>query len=328
MTTSLPNISFVVPVGGARPHQTLPYAALAQSRQGRVLWTGQNLSGDPHQPFVYAAAAGFAVPTGIGVSLMPLRHPYDAAVQAQAMATATGHPVVAGYGPGSKHFQARLLGAPYASQLGASREYLTILRGLLSGAEVDVGGDFFSFRGALPKATRPRIEAGLGVLRPGMARVAGEVADVAITWLTPAPYIRDVILPALREGAAAADRPTPRVVAMVPVARSAPNRDLTALVLAGNRPHLLLPHYQDMLRRAGIDVDVEGAPADSARALAAGGAFLFGGDSELRDQLGEFAAAGVDEVVLNTAGVHGTEGPRAALHELQALLDLSNYPPN
>lgn len=129
----MPNIALMMPVGGARMQAVLPYAALAQSRGGRTLWLGQVLSGDTHHPFIHAAAAGFPVPAGIGVSLMPLRHPYDAAVQAQSVAAATGHPVVAGYGPGSVSFQKRLLGAPYRSQLGAVREYVSILKGLLEG---------------------------------------------------------------------------------------------------------------------------------------------------------------------------------------------------
>lgn len=324
--TMMPDIALMMPVGGARMQAVLPYAALAQSRGGRTLWLGQVLSGDTHHPFIHAAAAGFPVPAGIGVSLMPLRHPYDAAVQAQSVAAATGHPVVAGYGPGSVSFQKRLLGAPYRSQLGAVREYVSILKGLLDGGEVAVTGEYFSFHGRLPKVTRPRVEVGLGVLRPGMARLAGEVADVAITWLAPAAYIRDVILPALREGAATRGRAVPRVVAMVPAALERAGRAAEELVLAGNRAHLGLPHYRDMLRQAGMDTDVDSDPVKAARALVDGGAFLYGDAAELKDRVTEYAAAGADEVVVSAGGVVALEGPRAGLSEAQALLAALGHP--
>ncbi|MET9340893.1 LLM class flavin-dependent oxidoreductase [Nonomuraea sp. NPDC003804] len=61
----------------------------------------------------------------------------------------------------------------------------------------------------------PHLREALG---PAMARVAGEPADVAITWLVPAAHLRDLIVPALREGAEAAGRPIPRLVSLVPVA--------------------------------------------------------------------------------------------------------------
>lgn len=92
------------------------------------LWQGQSVMIEPHQGFVAAAGGGFRVPTGLGVTLMPLRHPYEAALQARSPAMATGQPVIAGFGPGGRLLQ-----------------------------------------------------RWLGVLRPGMAGLAGEVADVAVT---------------------------------------------------------------------------------------------------------------------------------------------------
>ena len=186
---------------------------------------------------------------------MPFRHPLEAALQARSLAVTTGHPVVAGFGPGAAVLQKSVLGAPYASPLTAVREYLTIVGGLLAGQAVEHQGEYFSCRINMGWQPGPPVELGLGVLRPAMARLAGELADVAITWLTPAGYLRDVIVPALREGARAAGRPVPRLAAIVPVALSAPDRDPADLVLAANSGHLSMPHYQDMLRRSGIEVD-------------------------------------------------------------------------
>ncbi|MFD3378388.1 MULTISPECIES: LLM class flavin-dependent oxidoreductase [unclassified Streptomyces] len=308
-----------MPFAPPRPEQILPYAALTQWSGAHRLWQGQAMLNQPHQAFTYAAAAGFRVPVGLGVTLMPFTHPYEAALQAQSVAVATGHTVVAGFGPGAAVLQRSMCGAPYRSPLTASREYLTAVRGLLDGELVEQDGEYFTCHGKLLPVPRPSIEVGLGVLRPGMARLAGEVADTAITWLTPAAYLRDTIVPALREGAEAAGRPVPRLVSIVPVALAGPDRDPATLALASNIGHLRLPHYVDMLRRSGIDTD-SSDPAAGAAALVEGRAFLYGEPKILAEEFAAFQEAGVDEIVLNVTGVNGTYGGQVALRELETIL--------
>ncbi|MFF8829722.1 LLM class flavin-dependent oxidoreductase [Streptomyces sp. NPDC015131] len=318
-------LSVLMPFMPSRSEQALPLAALVQHSVAYRLWQGQALVVEPHQTFSHLAASGFRVPVGTGVTLMPFRHPYEAALQARSLALATGHPVVAGYGPGAAVLQRSLLGAPYASPLTAAREYLTVVGGLLAGRRVDHEGRYFSCHVELVPQPGPPVEVGLGVLRPGMARLAGEVADVAITWMTPPRYLREVIVPALEEGARKAGRPVPRLVAMVPLALSAPDRDPVELLLAGNSGHLKLPHYQDMLRRSGIDVDPDD-PIASAAAVIAGRAFVTGDGDEVRAVLDEYRAAGVDEIVLNVTGLCRTRGLPTALGELETLLETAAAP--
>jgi alkanesulfonate monooxygenase SsuD/methylene tetrahydromethanopterin reductase-like flavin-dependent oxidoreductase (luciferase family) len=237
---------------------------------------------------------------------MPLRHPLEAAIQARSVAVVTNQPVVTGFGPGAVALQDSLLGRRYGSQLTAVREFATLVRAFLDGEPVAQDGDYFSFHGDLTPTPAPRVDLGLGVLRPAMARVAGEVADVAITWLTPASYLRNQIVPALR----AADR-RPRLVATVPLALRQPDRDPAQLA---DTVHLRVPHYVDMLRKAGVDT------SDVARAAVDAGAFVYGDPDEIAKQLTEFAEAGVDEIVLSVTGVCLRHGPKAALAELEAIL--------
>jgi 5,10-methylenetetrahydromethanopterin reductase len=311
--------SVLMPFAPPRPEQILPFAALTQWSGAHRLWQGQAMLNQPHQAFAYAAASGFRVPVGLGVTLMPFTHPYEAALQAQSLAAATGHPVVAGFGPGAAVLQRSMCGVPYRSPLAASREYLTAVRGLLDGESVEQDGTYFTCYGKLLPVPRPPIEVGLGVLRPGMARLAGEVADTAITWLTPAAYLRDTIVPALHEGAEAAGRPVPRLVSIVPVALAEADRDPAALALASNIGHLRLPHYVDMLRRSGIRTD-SSDPAAGAAALVEGRAFLYGEPKVLAEEFAAYREAGVDEIVLNVTGVNGMYGGRTALRELETVL--------
>lgn len=312
--------SILMPYTPPRPELILPYAGLVQRGAARRLWQGQGLMCDPHQAFAYASASGHRIPVGIGVTLMPFRHPFEAAIQAHHLAVTMDQPVVMGYGPGARELQRMLLGEPYRDPLRAIREYLTITRALLDGDEVDHAGEAFTCHGMLPSLPRPRIEIGLGVLRPGAARLAGEIADVAITWLTPAAYLNDVIIPALEEGAARVGRDRPRLVAIVPVALSGPGRTPSGAALAGASLHMGMTHYADMLARAGINC-VSGDSKTDGTALVEGGAFLYGSSETVGRGLAQFSDIGVDELVLNVSGTIVQFGQEAALAELTTVLD-------
>jgi alkanesulfonate monooxygenase SsuD/methylene tetrahydromethanopterin reductase-like flavin-dependent oxidoreductase (luciferase family) len=192
----------MAPFSTIQAEQLTPYASMVEWTGVARLWQGQTIAIEPHQGFASQAGSGLRIPLGLAVTLMPLRHPFEAAFQAASLARITGQSLVAGFGPGPT-LQEMLLGRRYRSPLTAVREYVTIVKGLLLGGPVDVQGHYYTCRASLGVAS-PTVEIGLGVLRPGMARLAGEVADVAITWLTPAPYVRDVIRSALEEGAAKA----------------------------------------------------------------------------------------------------------------------------
>src|SRR5699024_1106894 len=149
-----------------------------------------------------------------------------------------------------------------------------------------------------------------------MARLAGEVADVAICWLTPASYVEDVLVPALEKGAERAGRPVPRLVVMVPLAVDRPGRDPVALA---RTPHVNFPHYQDMLRRAGVSVDEDDADV-TLRSMIENEVFLFGSPAAIAKQIDEYREVGVDEVVLYTTGVALRENGCASVTEFEALL--------
>lgn len=317
--------SVLLPFSTVQPEQLLPWASLVQSTGVERLWEAQTVTVEPHQAFSHLAGKDFRIPLGIGVALMPFRHPFDAAVQATSLARMSG-PLVVGYGPGGHNLQTMLRGEPYRSPLTAAREYITILRGLIRGDYVDFTGDYYQCHGALGAGETPRMEIGLGVLRERMARLAGETADAAITWLAPAHYLRETIVPALRAGAAAAaggsERPmVPRLISMVPVGLAKPGRSGASLARASTSAHVRAPHYGDMLRRAGIDVVSATGPMHAAQALVDGGAFLSGDLNDVVLGLKEFEAAGVDELVLNLTGVYNTAGPDQTISELKSILD-------
>ena len=311
--------SLMIPLIPSRPEVAEPFAALVRDGSAARLWQGQGSGSDQSLVFSYLAGRGYEVPVGLSVNLMPYHHPFDAVHRARTLAAVTRNPVVAWYGPVSLRIQRTDRGAPYLNQLGAVREYVHVLRELLENRRVDHAGETLTCRAEVADLQAPPVEIGLGVLRPAMARLAGEVADVAITWMTPAAYVREVIAPALREGAAAAGRPVPRLVVMAPTALAGRGRNPVQLALAGNGGHLRLPHYVDMLARAGIHTD-PADPVHGGASLVAGGAVLHGDAEELHKRFLEYEDAGADEIVLNVSGVATTFGPDAALADLRRLL--------
>ncbi|MGW1296999.1 LLM class flavin-dependent oxidoreductase [Streptomyces sp. NPDC002533] len=310
--------SILLPFGPTRPEQVVPFANLVKWTAAERLWQGQGMVLESHHLVSWLAGIGIRVPAGFGVSLMPFRSPYQAAIEARSVALTTGHPVVAGFGPGSLSIQEGVMGNPYASPLRASREYVGAVRGLLSGDTVEVSGEYHSVSGALTTSLAPPVSVGLGVLREKMAALAGEVADVAITWMGSAQHVGTTLIPAMRGADRTLHDPV-KVTAIVPVALSGPDRSATDLAAAACGSHIQLPHYQDTLRKAGIAVTGEPG-SDDARKLIDGGVFLYGTPGEIHQRLDEYRAFGVDEVVLNATGVGLVHGPQAAARDLLKIL--------
>lgn len=312
-------ISVLLPFMPTDGRQLLPFAEVVRDGVADRLWTGQSLLIEPHAALAYAAGAGARIPVGTSVALMPLRHPFQAALQARSLAALSGHPMVAGLGTGPVPLVQSLRGSSYASPLGAVREYATIVRDLLAGSVVDLPGAYYSMGGALPPMNTPPVELGLGVLRPRMAELAGELADVAITWLTPPDYLADVIIPALGKGAERAGRLRPRVAAVVHVSPDGDGRDHARVILAASEAHLQAPHYQDMLRRSGVEVDLDDLAGTAARLIDSRTAAVGSVDDILRT-VAAYQDAGVDEVVISTIGLQATGGTPASLAALGAII--------
>lgn len=311
--------SVMLPFSPTRPEQALAYTALVQRSGARRLWHGQALAMTSDLAFAFAAGAGAPVPTGLGVGLMPLIPPYMAALNARSLAVCTGASAVAGFGTGTPEVQAALAGASYRSPLRATREYVTAVRGLLEDGVVEQTGEYFSVNARMPLIESPPVEIGLGVLRPRMAEVAGELADVAITWLTPPEYLRDVLVPALCKGAARAGRTPPKVTAIVPVAVEDDESALLRMVRAATATHIQGGNYISMLRGAGLEV--EGADAEAvARRMVECGVFAGGTVADVAETLASYRKAGADEIVLHVSGVYNTKGGVSAIGDLKSVL--------
>ncbi|PZX36499.1 MULTISPECIES: hypothetical protein [unclassified Streptomyces] len=125
----------------------------------------------------------------------------------------------------------------------------------------------------------------------------------------------------MAKGAAEAGRPVPRVVTVVHAAVDRPHRNPYRLAYTAARAHLAGRHYTDMLRRAGLRVHHSRPNLGArARALVDAGVFLHGTPREIAAGLAEYGRAGVDEVVVNVAGVYSDHGREDAVRDLREIL--------
>jgi alkanesulfonate monooxygenase SsuD/methylene tetrahydromethanopterin reductase-like flavin-dependent oxidoreductase (luciferase family) len=133
----------------------------------------------------------------------------------------------------------------------------------------------------------------ISTLRTGSYRLAGEVADGALAWISPLPYLRDQALPALREGAAAAGREKPPLFAHCFVAVT--EDEVGARDAARDRLAVYprLPFYQEMFAAAGLPEAREGVMTD--RMLDA--VVVHGDEATVAGRLRAYLDAGMDWLI-------------------------------
>jgi alkanesulfonate monooxygenase SsuD/methylene tetrahydromethanopterin reductase-like flavin-dependent oxidoreductase (luciferase family) len=139
------------------------------------------------------------------------------------------------------------------------REYVAIVRAILRGeappSHAVKWRTGFQLSGLDPRPDVPIYVAGLS---PGMLRLAGEIADGVILWLCTPPYIRDVVVPAVREGRERAGKPLEGfdVVAAVPAAAVEDPATAHASLRRELIPYFGLPFYRAMLERSGFGDEI------------------------------------------------------------------------
>jgi alkanesulfonate monooxygenase SsuD/methylene tetrahydromethanopterin reductase-like flavin-dependent oxidoreductase (luciferase family) len=139
------------------------------------------------------------------------------------------------------------------------RDYVAVLRAIFAGEDPPESQKFptrFQFLGVQPRADLPIYLAGLS---PRMLELAGEVGDGVILWLCNPDYIRDVVVPHVREGRRKAGKKLEGfdIVAAVPTAVTDEVDGARATLRADLSPYFLLPFYRHMIERSGYEADVK-----------------------------------------------------------------------
>ena len=308
------NAGLVIPRGSAS--DLIARVAQAERRGIATTWTTVGgLGADPVTALVAVGAATGRIGLGTAVTPTYPRHPITLAAQAMAINDLAPGRLRLGVGPSHKPIIEGAYGLPMGKPLAHLREYVTILRMLLWDGAADYSGDYFTVKIALSAGVpAPKIPIPISALRPNAFRLAGEIADGAISWVTPVDYLTQTGLAQLQAGAEAMGRQRPPLIAHVPVIVSTDRAAARAAFRAQFPIYSRLPFYAAMFARAGYPVTAAGEMTDElVESLA-----VSGGQQEIRDRLEAIRARGIDELMVSHVVVADEEAELAALSEILA----------
>jgi alkanesulfonate monooxygenase SsuD/methylene tetrahydromethanopterin reductase-like flavin-dependent oxidoreductase (luciferase family) len=151
-------------------------------------------------------------------------------------------------------------------------------------------------------------------LGPKAFQLAGEIADGALSWMCPIPYLLKVALPALRAGAEARQRPAPPVMAHVLVALSTDEAAVLAAARRWVQMFARIDAYAKMFAQAGLAGAVDGNEAEQdalARTLV-----ISGDKASVHNRVKELVASGLDELQLQLVSIADEARERKQLLQL------------
>ena len=254
-----------------------------------------NTAQTPDPLGVLAVAASKTERIGLGTSIVQTypRHPLALAQQAMVIDQLAPGRLRLGVGPSGPRVIEPIFGIPYERPTTHLREYITILRSVLQQGEVDFQGELLKARVRLPAPTGVKV---LGsALRAKSFRLCGETADGAISWMCAREYIRDTAAPALADGARAANRERPPLVAHVPLVVSTDEAAVRAQVPLQFGFYLKVVMYQNMFRDAGYPEAAEGTFSD--RLL--DNLVIWGDEATVRRRVAQMPSFGADEILVS-----------------------------
>src|SRR3954466_9853500 len=306
------NAGLVIPRGSAS--ELIARVEQAEGRGITTAWT--TVGGPTADPVTAYAAAGAATNRiGLGTAVTPTypRHPITLAAQAIAINDLAPGRLRLCVGPSHKPVIEGSYGLPMGKPLAHLREYVTILRTLLWEGAVDFSGDYFTVKTALPAGVpAPKVPVPISALRPNAFRLAGEIADGAVSWVTPIDYLAQIALPAMQAGADAAGRPRPPLIAHVPVMVSTDREAARAAFRAQFPYYSKLPFYAAMFAEAGYPVTAAGEMSDELVEVLA----VSGSPEDIRDRLEAIRARGIDELLISHVVVTDEASELATLSEI------------
>ncbi len=223
----------------------------------------------------------------LATAVVPLqpRHPVVLGQQALSVQSACGGRFSLGVGPSHHWVIDGMLGLPYERPAQVVEDYLDVFDAMFAGpGPVDVENDRFRIHNPLDITDIAPTPVLLAALGPVMLRIAGERTDGTVLWMADERSIAEHIVPRITKAAENAGRPSPRVVAGVPVGLCAPDQ----VDAARERANRILghaeysPNYQRLLEH-GDAADV-------------GDIAVVGSEADVQTRLRSFADAGATDV--------------------------------
>jgi F420-dependent oxidoreductase-like protein len=243
-------------------------------------------------PLTLIGAVGRAVPDielGTAVVRTLPRHPMILAQQALTTNALTGDRLTLGIGPSHKPTVESRWGLSFDRPIADLRDYLSILVPLVEGNTVDFDGTRHSGHGEFHIGDGVGLSVLVAALGPQMLRLAGRQAAGTVTTMAGPRTLTAHICPTIRDAAAGAGRPEPRIVSTLSVCVTSDPVGARQRAERGAQRMAALPSYAALLER-------EGGPA-----------LLAGDEDQLDESVAGLEAAGVTDLLPISIAQRGTD---------------------
>lgn len=223
----------------------------------------------------------------IGTAVIPVqvRHPIALAQHALSVQAVLQGRLALGLGVSHHWIIDEMLGLTYEKPAATMRDYLDVLDVALAGpGNVEVTNASWRVNNPISVTDVTPTPVLIAALGPLMLRIAGERTDGTILWMADERAIGDHVVPHITRAAAAAGRPSPRVVAGIPVCVCDDN-EVDVAIERTNRvlsEAEVSPNYQKLL--------------DLGDARSVGDLLAAGSESSVEKRLRSFADAGVTDL--------------------------------
>lgn len=262
-------------------------------------------------PLVFAAYAAATERIGLGTAVLPIytRHPTAMAQMALTLDEISGGRFRLGIGVSHQVTVEGMWGLRLVHPVEAMREYLGIVRSLVTTGSVSFSGEHFTAHSAYSAPRREDLPLIISALSPRMLELAGELADGVSLWMCAPDYIRDVVVPTVRKGREKAGRTMEgfEVEAAVPVSLTTDRAASLESFRAVAARYASLPFYRKALDRTFPDMTDE--PNERILTELAG----IGDLDEVRATIERYRSAGATLPVIGPFGGAGFEATLEAL---------------
>jgi len=230
----------------------------------------------------------------IGTAVVPVqpRHPIALAQQALSVQAVAAGRLALGLGVSHHWVIEEMLGLKYDKPAPTMRAYLDVLEQAFRGPGlVEVDNDAFTIRNPLDITDVAPTQVLIAALGPVMLKLAGERTDGTILWLADERAIETHVAPRINAAAEAVGRPTPRIVAGIPVCLCADSEVDTAIARTNRvlSEAEISPNYQKLL--------------DHGDAQEVGDILAAGSEAAIEKRLRAFADAGATDVSLRVVPI-------------------------
>jgi probable F420-dependent oxidoreductase len=314
-------VSLDIFVEALPPRMQIDYGIRAEERGFRAAWFPEITFGDAFGPATATATKTSRIGLGTGVVGIWSRSAVTMALQAATLNELSDGRLLLGVGLQARGYVEGWHGQTYERPVRAMREYVTILRRILSGENVTFEGEIFSVHGFQLQMQPPERPARIymAAIGPQMTRLAGEIADGIIGYFYSVEYVRNSVLPNLQAGAEKAGRSLedfdiacgfPTIVTPDDSGIEQIKGQVMMFATAGSSS----PEYASSFAAAGFDVApiqerVDAADIDGALALVtdemADAMTIAGSPDRVRGRIEEYREAGLNTVALNPSPPNG-----------------------